>query len=207
MAHAVGNAVLKLHDWNADFAAWCSYKYLNSGPGCIAGLFVHERHFKTHLPRFAGWWGNRGETRFQMRLDYDPIEGANVYRMSNPHVLAVVSLYSSLQIFDKTSMATLNEKTFLLTGYLELLLVKRFKVGTEHAPFSIITPASPKERGCQLSLLFKSEIKTIFAKLTESGVVCDKREPDCIRIAPAPLYNSFEDVWNFVDILSKVTKI
>jgi kynureninase len=170
-------------------------------------MYVHERyHADTNLPRLLGWWGNRGETRFQMNNQFDPIQGANVYRMSNPCVLAVVALHASLSIFEQTSMDKLNQKTRLLTGYLELLLIKEFQLDKPHAPFVIMTPADLKQRGCQLSLKFKRNIKEIFGRLTNAGIVCDERKPHGIRIAPVPLYNSYRDVWIFVQVLKQAVK-
>ena len=206
LAHAVGNAVLKLHEWNVDFAVWCTYKYLNSGPGSIGGAFIHEKnHQDKSLRKLCGWWGHNADTRFQMGPEFDAIPGPLGYRMSNPCVLAVTSLKASLDIFDQTSMQKLNEKTLKLTGYLEFLLSETFRLHDAlKAPFQIVTPSDVRQRGCQLSLIFKQNVKGIFQGLMDHGIVCDKREPDCIRIAPAPFYNSFLDVWKFVDILKLV---
>lgn len=201
LAHAVGNVQLLLNEWQVDFACWCSYKYLNAGPGSIGGLFIHEKHHsRADLKRFLGWWGNDGKSRFQMNNDkFDGICGAQVYRMSNPCVLAVVSLLGSLQVFEKTSMEQLSRKSRQLTGYLEALLKQEISSDA----VKIITPADPEQRGCQLSLLFQGNVKAIFERLSTAGVVCDKREPDCLRIAPVPLYNTFEDIWKFVQILKQ----
>lgn len=208
LAHAVGNVQLSLHEWGVDFAVWCSYKYLNSGPGGIAGLYVHENFAKDQdLPRLLGWWGNKDETRFQMNDSFDPIVGTDIYRMSNPCVFAVISLYGSLQLFNETSMIELNEKTFLLTGYLEFLLNSVFNLDSQEAPFRIMTPNDPKQRGCQLSLMFTENIKMVAKFLMSSGVVCDERKPNGIRIAPVPMYNSYSDVWKFVRILEEALKV
>ncbi|KAI8926683.1 pyridoxal phosphate-dependent transferase [Entophlyctis helioformis] len=200
LAHAVGNVPMSLHDWDVDFACWCSYKYLNSGPGGIGGAFVHNKHAKDNtLKRFAGWWGSDPESKFLMDNTFVPIAGANSYRLSNPCVLAVVAMAASLQVFGKTDMQTLRQKSLLLTGFLELLLDE-----VRGDKFQIITPRDPAQRGCQLSLLFTSAETTqrVFAELSRQGVVCDERKPDVIRIAPAPLYNTFEDVHHFVRIVS-----
>lgn len=193
LAHAVGNVPLKLHDWGPDFACWCSYKYLNSGPGSLAGAFVHHRHEKTERPRFAGWWGHDKGSRFKMGPDFCPIPGAEGWQLSNPPILSLAAVKASLEIFDEVGMEALREKSLMLTGFLlELLL--------GHDGFHIITPAAEEERGCQLSLVVEKNGRRVFDALTESGVVCDWREPDCIRIAPVPLYNSFEDVLKFSQI-------
>jgi kynureninase len=186
-----------------DFAAWCTYKYLNSGPGGIAGLFLNEKHFgaTSQLPRLHGWWGNRGETRFQMQADFDPIaDSANIYRMSNPCVLAMTALLTSLEIFETTSMSQLNQKSGFMVAYLEALLYDEFGLDDkDKSPFQIMTPST--YRGCQLSLLFRDNIKTVFQRLTSLGVVCDERKPNCIRIAAVPMYNSYQDVHAFVQKL------
>lgn len=205
LAHAVGNVPLYLHDWGVDFACWCSYKYLNSGPGAIAGFFVHEKHaYDFNRPRLSGWWG--AEDRFAMLEDFQPRPGAQGYQLSNPSVFATIPLLSSLVVFEKTSMEELRRKSVLLTGYLEVLLKQFFPPPA----VSIITPSDPSQRGCQLSLLFggKNEsVKEIFEALLNAGVVCDKREPNVIRIAPVPLYNGFMDVWRFIEILKSVVKV
>ena len=198
LAHGAGNLRLELHDSNIDFAAWCTYKYLNSGPGSVGGCFIHERHAKAYdLPRFAGWWGHNKETRFGMRDSFDPIPGAEGWQLSNPPILSLAAIRASLAIFDEIGMDKLHEKSLKLTGYLEQLIIEL--LGNK---IKIITPKSPKERGCQLSLqVAKGNGKTAFKAITKRGVVADWREPDVIRIAPAPLYNSFEDVYKFVTIL------
>lgn len=198
LAHAVGNLELKLHEWDVDFACWCSYKYLNSGPGGVAGVFVNERH--THnkdLPRFAGWWGHDKETRFLMGPDFDPMPTAEGWQLSNAPILPMAALRASLEIFDEVGMSALRKKSVLLTGYWEYLL----KTHESELGIELITPSDPKHRGCQLSLRTGANGKALFQKLTDEGVICDWREPDVIRCAPVPLYNGFEDVWKFVEIL------
>ena len=197
LAHAAGNLPLKLHEWNVDFAVWCSYKYLNAGPGSIAGCFVHERYaHRPDLPRFAGWWGQNTHIRFSMSPLFDPIPGAEGWQLSNPPILPLAALRASMAIFEEAGMEALREKSVRLTGYLEFLL-------RHHAEkrFAIITPSDPQQRGCQLSLLVKERGKALLEHLTRHGVVCDWREPNVIRLAPVPLYNSFTDVWRFVEIL------
>ena len=192
LAHAVGNVPLSLHDWDVDFAAWCSYKYLNSSPGAIAGCFVHERHGKNpDLVRYAGWWGNDPSTRFRMHLepDFIPREGADGWQLSNPPILAMAPLRASLEIFDEVGMDRLRAKSERLTGYLEWLIDSSDAEGIE-----IITPRDPERRGCQLSLLIHENAKAVVAELERAGCVVDFREPDVIRVAPVPLYNTFQDV-------------
>ena len=197
LAHAAGNVELNLHDWNVDFACWCTYKYLNSGPGGIGSAFVHERHADSFdLPRFAGWWGHDKETRFLMDDEFVPMRGAEGWQLSNQPIFLLASLRASLDIFEVAGMSNLREKSVKLTNYLEFLLNE---IGDER--ISIITPGNPKERGCQLSIRVGSSGKKLFDALTTRGVWGDWREPDVIRIAPVPLYNSFTDVWKFVEIL------
>jgi kynureninase len=196
-AHAAGNLELKLHDWDVDFAAWCSYKYLNAGPGGIAGIFVHERHSCSFdLPRFAGWWGHDKETRFLMGPNFKPLAGAEGWQISNPPIFQLASLRASLEIFDVATMPALRAKSERLTGYLEFLLSE-----IDDARISVITPNDPSARGCQLSIRVKDADKTLFDAITSKGVFADWREPDIIRVAPVPLYNSFEDVFRFASIL------
>ncbi len=197
LAHAAGNIELNLHGWNVDFAAWCSYKYLNSGPGGIGGGFVHERHRSDFdLPRFAGWWGHEKETRFLMGNKFVPIKGAEGWQLSNPPIFQLAALKSSLDIFEEAGMKNLIEKSKKLTAYLEFLLdeIKDERV-------SVITPSNENERGCQLSIRVKNSDKTLFKSISEKGVIADWREPDVIRVAPVPLYNSFADVYKFAQIL------
>ncbi len=201
LAHAVGNIPLRLHDWNVDFAAWCNYKYLNSGPGAVAGCFVHERHGKNlDLPRFAGWWGNDPATRFRMQLneDFIPREGADGWQVSNPPILALAPVKASYDIFDEVRMTSIREKSLRLTGYLEFLLDR-----IESTRFEIITPRDPARRGCQLSLMIRDGAREVLDSLHAAGIICDFREPNVIRVAPTPLYNSFHDAWSFTQVLSE----
>lgn len=194
LAHAAGNLEMHLHDWDVDFAVWCSYKYLNAGPGAVAGAFVHERHSRSFdLPRFAGWWGHDKSTRFLMGPDFVPLEGAEGWQISNPPILQMAALRASLEIFDEYGMRALREKSLKLTGYLEFLL--RDLVGER---ISIITPTDPAHRGCQLSIRVKDADRSLFDAITSRGISADWREPDVIRVAPVPLYNSFTDVFEFV---------
>jgi kynureninase len=195
MAHAAGNLQLHLHDWNVDFAVWCSYKYLNGGPGCVAGCFVHERHARNvQLPRFAGWWGHSKSSRFQMPPNFQPIVGAEGWQLSNPSILAMAALRASMEIFDEATMARLRAKSETLTSYLEFLLTRQ-----PEGNFSILTPREPSQRGAQLSLQMKKGGRAICDKLAQRGIICDWREPDILRVAPVPLYNSFVDVHTFAD--------
>ena len=199
LAHAAGNLELQLHDWNVDFAVWCSYKYLNAGPGGVAGAFIHERHAASFdIPRFAGWWGHDKATRFLMGPEFHPMRGAEGWQISNPPILQMAALRASLEIFDEASMQSLREKSVKLTGYLEFLLNQ-----IDDDRISIITPSDPDQRGCQLSIRVKHSDKNLFNQLTSRGVFADWREPDVIRVAPAPLYNSFSDVYRFVEILKQ----
>lgn len=200
LAHAAGNLQLEMHDWNVDFAAWCSYKYLNGGPGAVGGAFVHERHATDFdLPRFAGWWGHDKETRFLMGPEFKPLAGAEGWQISNPPILQMAALRASLEIFEEAGMAALRRKSKLLTGYIEFLLDE---LGDEQ--IAVITPRNPEERGCQLSIRVRDADKALFNAITENGVVADWREPDVIRVAPVPLYNSFGDVYRFAEILRTV---
>ncbi|MEJ7847180.1 MAG: kynureninase [Pyrinomonadaceae bacterium] len=198
LAHSAGNIELKLHDWNVDFAAWCSYKYLNAGPGGIAGAFIHERHANNFvLPRFAGWWGHDKESRFQMGPEFQPSPGAEGWQLSNPPIFQLAALRASLEIFEEAGMSALREKSLKLTGYLEYLLGE---INDER--ISVITPSNPDERGCQLSIRVREADKSLFEAISKHGVIADWREPDVIRVAPVPLYNSFADVYEFVEILT-----
>lgn len=195
LAHAAGNLLLKLREWNVDFAPWCSYKYLNGGPGCIAGCFVHERHAgDLDLPRFAGWWGHDEATRFRMGPHFHAMPGAEGWQISNPSILSMAALRASMDIFDETGMDRLRAKSLELTAYLESLLDH-----TSSAGFEIVTPRDPNRRGAQLSLRIKSGKRAICDRLIDEGVLCDWREPDILRVAPAPLYNSYRDVNQFVN--------
>ena len=192
LAHAAGNIKLELHKWGVDFAVWCSYKYLNSGPGSVAGAFVHEKHHNTNLPRFAGWWGHNKEDRFKMPDKFNPIISAEGWQLSNPPILSLAAIRASLSIFDEVGMDKLVSKSIKLTDYLVFLLNS---VNTDR--IEIITP---KERGCQLSIRVKNGDKKLFDSITVKGVIADWREPDVIRVAPIPLYNSFQDVFKFYTI-------
>lgn len=198
LAHAAGNVPLKLHDWGVDFACWCSYKYLNSGPGSIAGCFVHERHANApDLPRFVGWWAQRKDIRFRMGPDFNLLPGAEGWQMSNPPIFALVPVRVSLDIFNSVGMEKLREKSLKLTGYLEFLLDSLCSDA-----FKSITPRDPSQRGCQISIVVRENGRAVYEALQKAGVICDWREPDCIRIAPVPLYNSFDDVYRFVKIFA-----
>lgn len=201
-AHGAGNVELNLHDSGADFAVWCTYKYLNSGPGSLAGCFVHERHaHKKDLNRFTGWWSHNKETRFKMRDEFDQLPGAEGWQLSNPPILSMAAIKSSLDMFDKVGIKKLVEKSKKLTGYFEFLI---HELNDKH--IKIITPSNPEERGCQLSIQVKNADKTLHNKLTEAGVISDWREPDVIRCAPVPLYNSFQDVYYLIEKLKHILK-
>jgi kynureninase len=205
VAHAVGNTLLALHDWQADFAIWCNYKYLNSGPGAVGGCFVHERHAKNPgLPRFAGWWGQDKRTRFEMGPHFVPIEGAEGWQVGNPPILSTAPLLASLDIFKRADLQRLRDKSVGLTGFLQRLIE-----GLLPGEVDIITPAAPEARGCQLSLRIARaphEAKRCHQQLTAAGVIGDWREPDILRLAPTPLYNSFSDVFTAVDTLSRLLR-
>lgn len=204
LAHAVGNVPLQLHKDDVDFAVWCSYKYLNSGPGGIAGAFIHERHKNnTNIPRFAGWWGHSESERFQMKKGFKPMAGADGWQLSNVPILASAAHLASLQVFDSTSMAQLRKKSLLLTGYLHFLLNE---IDNSERLFEIITPTNPGMRGCQLSILMKKNGKKVFSGLMKRGIYTDWREPDVIRAAPVPLYNSFSDVYIFASTFASLLK-
>jgi kynureninase len=193
LAHAAGNAPLQLHDWGVDFAIWCSYKYLNSGPGGVSGIFVHEKNHGKYLPRLAGWWGYDEARRFEMTKGFVPMPGADGWQLSTPTILALAVHRASLAIFAEAGIGQLREKSVKLTGYLEFVLQEiNQKYGT---PITIMTPADSAARGCQLSLLVEKDGKMLFDTLVENGIIGDWREPNCIRLAPTPLYNTFEDVW------------
>lgn len=199
LAHAAGNLPLQLHDSKADFAVWCSYKYLNSGPGGPSGVFVHERHAHApDLPRFAGWWGHDESQRFFMRKGFVPMRGAAGWQLSNAQIFSFAAHKASLDLFDEVGMPALREKSLLLTGYLEFLLQE---LNRAQPRYRVITPTDPAARGCQLSILTGSDGKELFDHLSANGAVCDWREPNVIRVAPVPLYNSFEDVWRLAELL------
>ena len=202
LAHGVGNIQPNLHETGADFAVWCTYKYLNSGPGSLGGCFVHERHANnTDLNRFAGWWGHNKQTRFNMRHEFDAIPGAEGWQLSNPAILSMAAIRASLDLFDAAGFKNIIKKSKSLTGFLEFLINELID-----NRINIITPKNPEERGCQLSIQVKSVHKELHTQLTKSGVISDWREPDVIRVAPAPLYNSYQDVFEFVQRLKKVLK-
>ncbi len=204
LAHAAGNVELKLNEWGVDFAAWCSYKYLNSSPGGVSGLFVHERHANNkNLPRFAGWWGHDKESRFLMEPGFNPIPGAEGWQLSNAPVLGMAAHLASLDIFDEVGMDALIQKRVELTNYLEFLINDLSKRKGDSCSFEIITPSDPSKRGAQLSILAHGMGKPLFDTITKMGVIADWREPNVIRIAPVPLYNSFEDVYRFSESLEK----
>lgn len=198
LAHAAGNINLKLHDWGVDFAAWCGYKYLNSSPGGVSGIFVHERHAnKPELPRFAGWWGYDKETRFQMEPGFKPMYGAEGWQLSNAPVLGMAAHLASLDIFEEAGMDRIGEKRDLMTGFLEFVIDDISERNADRCTFEIITPRDKTKRGAQLSILAHGQGKALFDALSKQGVIADWREPNVIRIAPAPLYNSFEDCYRF----------
>ena len=200
LAHGAGNIQPNLHDSSIDFAAWCTYKYLNSGPGSLSGLFVHEKHAqRKDLPRFAGWWNHNKETRFNMRQPFDVMSGAEGWQLSNPPILSMAAIKASLDIFDKVGMSALLNKSKKLTGFFEYLI---HEIASD--TIKIITPTHPNERGCQLSLQVKNADKNLHKKLTENNIITDWREPDVIRCAPVPMYTSFEDVYCMVKTLESL---
>lgn len=197
LAHGVGNVELKLHDWGVDFAAWCSYKYMNSGPGNASGIFVHEKYLNNNeIPRFEGWWGTKKETRFLMKPEFEPMENADAWQVSNPPVLSLAPYLASLEMFDEVGMEALISKRNLIVAYLEFILQEIDK--ETEVSFEIITP---KDRGCQLSVFLHGQGKDLFNYLMDNGVITDWREPNVIRLAPAPFYCSFADMYSFGQIL------
>lgn len=201
LAHAVGNVPLSLHKHHVDFAVWCSYKYLNAGPGAIAGAFVHEKHAHDFsIPRLAGWWGHDEQERFQMKKGFKPMPGVDGWQLSNFPVLSGAPLLASLEIFQQAGIKKLRAKSELLTGYLTYLL---HEIDPEGKSFTILTPADPKQRGCQLSIYMQRHGKKVFQALTKAGVIADWREPNVIRVAPVPLYNSFTDVFRFAEVFHR----
>jgi kynureninase len=203
LAHAAGNVPLSLHEWNVDFACWCTYKYLNSGPGSVGGVFVHERHATNpQLFRLAGWWGHNKETRFKMGPDFDPIPTAESWSMSNAPVFNMIAHEVSLGIFSEVGMQALREKSLLLTGYLDFVLKEVMRITGQK--LLRITPENPQQRGCQLSVIVEGYDRKLVHTLYEKGVVVDWREPDVIRLAPVPLYNSFEDIYNLGKVLESI---
>jgi len=213
LAHAAGNVELRLHDWGVDFAVWCTYKYLNSGPGAVAGCFVHERHARNvDLPRLGGWWGNDPKTRFRMHLnaEFNPVPSADGWQLSNPPILAMAPVKASLAIFDEVGMAALRAKSELQSAYLLYLLDECQRAVTHgahagpSASYEIITPRSPAERGCQISILAHDRPETLFDALHAAGVIGDFRQPNVVRVAPVPLYNTFHEIWRFTQILANL---
>lgn len=212
LAHAAGNVPVRLHDWNVDFAVWCTYKYMNAGPGSIAGAFVHERHGKVDLdgnsvpkfrPRLSGWYGGDQESRFKMDNKFRPIPGAGGFQCSNPSAIDLSALCASMSVFDKTSIDALRQKSLRLTCYLEHLLDQVQEDSSGKPSFRIITPRDAKRRGTQLSVLLQSGLlPQVAAALQDAGIICDKREPGVIRVAPVPMYNTYEDVWRFVEVFA-----
>ncbi|ARV10792.1 kynureninase [Winogradskyella sp. PC-19] len=199
-AHGAGNVQLNLHNSGADFAVWCTYKYLNSGPGSLSGAFVHERHAnRKDLNRFTGWWSHNKEMRFRMRDEFDQLPGAEGWQLSNPPILSMAAIRASLDVFKEAGFDKLCLKSKSLTGYFEFLIN-----ALKNSDIKIITPSNPEERGCQLSIQVKNADKSLHKKLTDTGIITDWREPDVIRCAPVPLYNSFTDIYEFVERLKNV---
>lgn len=199
LAHAVGNLHLKLHDWNVDFAVWCGYKYLNSGPGGVSGAFVHERHaFDPGLPRFAGWWGVEPATRFDMHAEFTPQRGAAGWQLSNAQILPMAAHKAAIDLFIDAGMERLRRKSLLLTGYLEFMLD-----AIEGDHYTIITPRDPHQRGCQLSVRINGDARKLAEELKWLGVIADCRAPDVIRLAPVPMYNTFDEVYRLAALLRK----
>jgi kynureninase len=204
LAHAAGNAKLKLHEWNVDFASWCSYKYMNSGPGGVSGVFIHEKHHKSNLNRFAGWWGYDKTTRFKMEKGFKPIETAEGWQLSNAPVLSMAAHFAALEVFHEAGMDNLIAKAEKLTGYLEFIIDEVSSEQPADKKFEIITPRDKTQRGCQISFVAHNRGKNLFTDLLSCGVISDWREPNVIRLAPVPLYNSFEDMYKFGQILKSV---
>ncbi len=202
LAHAAGNIELHLHDWNVDFAAWCSYKYMNSGPGNASGCFVHEKHHTTNLPRFAGWWGHNKERRFKMEPQFDPVHGADGWQVSNLPILSLAPYLASVEMFAEVGMEKLIKKRNQLTAYLEFIL-HEIDAELDGAEFEIITPSNQEERACQLSVFLHGQGRSLFDYLMQNGVITDWREPNVIRLAPAPFYCSYEDMYEFGQILKQ----
>jgi kynureninase len=202
LAHAAGNIKLELHDWNVDFAAWCSYKYMNSGPGNASGCFIHEKHHhNSDLARFAGWWGHNKERRFKMEQNFDPIQSADGWQISNLPVLSLAPYLASVEMFDEIGMDALIQKRDKITAYLEFIL---HSIDIQvNSTFEIITPSNPSERASQLSVFLHGEGRSLFDYLMENGVITDWREPNVIRLAPVPFYCSFEDMYTFGQILKR----
>ena len=207
LAHAAGNIQLALHEWQVDFACWCSYKYMNSGPGGVSGVYIHEKHASDpNLPRFAGWWGHDKNTRFKMEKGFKPMDTAEAWQLSNAPVLSMAAHKASLDIFDEAGMERLCQKSEVLTSYLEFLIedINATKLFNDAHKLEIITPRNKAQRGCQLSIVAHGRGRELFNKLSENGIIADWREPNVIRVAPVPLYNSFEDCFRFAEILKTI---
>lgn len=201
LAHAAGNLQLRLHEWGPDFAVWCSYKYLNGGPGCVAGCFVHERHARAwELPRFAGWWGHDEQSRFEMGPKFQPMPGAEGWQLSNPSIVSLAVLRASMETFHEAGMETLRAKSMSLTGYLEFLLRDN-----PSEKFSVLTPQEAERRGAQLSIRIPKRGRELCERLAGEGIIGDWREPDILRVAPVPLYNSYQDVFRFAQRFAVAT--
>ncbi|MDG2424530.1 MAG: kynureninase [Phycisphaerales bacterium] len=199
LAHAAGNVIMSLHDWEVDFAAWCSYKYLNASPGAIAGAYIHETHATNRsLPRLAGWWGNEPDTRFRMHLEetFVPVDSADAWQLSNPPILAMAPLRASLELFDTTGMPALRERSLRLTGYLRAMLESR-----PGCRYKVITPEEDEQHGCQLSIVIEGDATDAFATIEAADVVADFRPPNVVRVAPTPMYNTFHDCWRFAMLM------
>ena len=201
LAHAAGNIPVQLHDWGVDFAVWCSYKYLNSGPGGVSGVFVHQKHHSSNLVRLAGWWGYEENRRFEMTKGFVPMEGAAGWQLSTPNIMALAVHRASLAIFEEATMPLIRQKSEALTGLLAEIIRRLNESGTK---IEVMTPTDPSQRGSQLSLLIEGKGKVVFDYLVENGVIGDWREPNCIRLTPAPLYNTFEEVWRTGEMLRAV---
>ena len=202
LAHAAGNIHLELHDWDVDFAAWCSYKYMNSGPGNASGCFVHEKHHNSDLPRFAGWWGHNKERRFKMEPNFDPVHGADGWQVSNLPILSLAPYLASVELFAEVGMEQLIRKRNQITSYLEYIL-HEIDAELPDTEFEIITPSNQSERGCQLSVFLHGQGRSLFEYLMKNGVITDWREPNVIRFAPVPFYCSYEDMYEFGQILKQ----
>ncbi len=206
LAHAAGNVPIQLHDWGVDFAAWCTYKYLNSGPGGVACAFVHDKHHgQAALPRMEGWWGHNPETRFKMPRQFEPAPTAEAWQLSNVPILLLASYRASLDVFEKTSIEKLHQKSRMMTRTLEKLILD-FNQEQDKVFINIITPRNEEERGCQLSLVFDKHGRAVHNFLSENGIITDWREPDVVRVAPVPLYNNFEDLYAFYETLHQAVK-
>lgn len=205
LAHCAGNLPLQLHDWNVDFACWCTYKYLNSGPGSVGGVFIHERHVRNkELLRLAGWWGNNKKTRFLMKGEFDPMESAEAWSMSNAPIFSMAVHKVALDIFTEVGMEKIRSKSIMLTAYLEFILKEVEEKSGQR--LEIITPSDTEQRGAQLSIIIEGRNKSIVEQLAQNGIVVDWREPNVIRMAPIPLYNSFKDIFSFGEIFTQLLK-